>query len=344
MDIKFFVINELSNKFPGLKVGGEGKNILLICPWHNETKPSLSVNLREGKVRIGTFRCFGCDESGSWNKLAEKLGLQTIDSESVEYTKDVTISALKQRFKEFLAKQEGPKLPPRLLEWKGSWRGLTEDFLKQFKPALYYDSNWKENRILFPIIQFEKLRGYLHERCEKTDSLKHLFSEGFPSMQVLYPTDLHKGTVAVLVEGLADMLRLRRDGIPALTFFGCGNWNYKKVTILQKMGINKIIICGDGDNAGYAINDTIKDDLKKFNIRDAEIFNIPRRSYEIRNYTKDQLIAYAEDLKILDRIARDEDRDFIFDQISAIIDKHRYDPGNMPVKYVKALKKVVAGR
>jgi|Deesub1362A_J573_1020465.scaffolds.fasta_scaffold00319_16 5S rRNA maturation endonuclease (ribonuclease M5)/archaellum biogenesis ATPase FlaH len=48
-----------ASELPSLKVNGSGRGQAL-CPFHNDTKPSLSVNLHTGQ-----FRCFGCNKHGS---------------------------------------------------------------------------------------------------------------------------------------------------------------------------------------------------------------------------------------------------------------------------------------
>ena len=57
------------------KIGGivSDDYIMILCPWHLDTHPSLRVSL----VSPGLFCCFACQEGrGSWNKLATKLNLQ----------------------------------------------------------------------------------------------------------------------------------------------------------------------------------------------------------------------------------------------------------------------------
>lgn len=55
LDVKAFYSSEL----PSIKWNGSGMGQAL-CPFHEDHKPSLSVNLRTGQ-----FRCFGCNKAGS---------------------------------------------------------------------------------------------------------------------------------------------------------------------------------------------------------------------------------------------------------------------------------------
>ncbi|MBW1991840.1 MAG: DNA primase, partial [Deltaproteobacteria bacterium] len=54
LDYQAFYQAELGELRPGTN-----GNHLALCPFHHDTKPSLSVNLR-----TGLFRCFACDAKG----------------------------------------------------------------------------------------------------------------------------------------------------------------------------------------------------------------------------------------------------------------------------------------
>lgn len=260
-----FILSSLRPFYP-LIAGGSAR---ICCPWHDETKPSLYVNLNEDKVPLGTFYCFGCNESGNWNKLADVLGLEQVD---LRQTYDKEFTSLYRRLRK-LTEKGSYKLPENLTHWDGVWRGFTAEQLTAYRPARFYDMECEEYRILFPIIQERRLMGHLIERLEDGHKgPKHKFSEGFPSQKCLYPLDLLTGNVAILVEGLGDMLRLRKEGLPALCFFGCGNWKATKANLLLNR-VTRVIVCGDGDKAGHEINRTIKKDLERY--VDVTVFKIP---------------------------------------------------------------------
>lgn len=263
-----FIIDQLHSKDIYSIISGGC--IRILCPFHDDTSPSCYVNLDETKVPLGVFYCFSCNESGHWNKLAQMLDLQLVDFKQLAYDKEFT--NMHRRLKK-LAEKGTYKLPKNLSIWKDTWRGFTADQLSVYHPARFYDLQCEEYRILFPIIQERKLMGHLSERSEDAHrGPKHKFSEGFPSQKCLYPLDLLTGDTAILVEGLADMLRLRKEGLPALCFFGCGNWKDSKVNLLLNR-LTHVVICGDGDKAGHEINQRIKKDLEKY--IDVTIFKLP---------------------------------------------------------------------
>ncbi len=62
--------NYYSEQFPDLKLGSVWATV--ICPFHEDSKPSLSINLNEGY-----FRCHGCGAKGgdiiSFHKQRNKM-------------------------------------------------------------------------------------------------------------------------------------------------------------------------------------------------------------------------------------------------------------------------------
>ena len=69
--IKFAYVNEHGD-FPamlahfGLDYTRKGDQLRLLCPFHEDTKPSLNITLTAtSSTQANTFHCFGCHESGS---------------------------------------------------------------------------------------------------------------------------------------------------------------------------------------------------------------------------------------------------------------------------------------
>jgi len=333
MTLKDFILNQLEDVYKQVS----DNQVKIICPWHEETKPSLHINLIDGRAPAGVFHCFGCGESGFWNKLADKLNLKTIAS--TEVSPEDSFLILNRKLQNL--ETASYALPDKnLYEWTGEWRGLKEDFLQQFQPARYYDDRWYEWRIFFPIIYFGKLVGHLHERTEKDGRApKHMFSPNFPSSRILYPVELHKGKKAVLVEGLADMLRLRRDGLPALCFFGCQNWNAGKANILMSLGVERVVACGDGDEKGWEVNRRIYKDLKS--VVHVDIFDIPYRSAQLQKLTREELVSYVIEHNLQIVNSSKLDHASLFKAVALLVNKKKWDPGNMPYEYVKQLHELL---
>tara|TARA_B100002003_G_scaffold86149_1_gene80632 strand:- start:382 stop:2298 length:1917 start_codon:yes stop_codon:yes gene_type:complete len=94
LDIESYYNSKLSK----LKWNGSG-NGMAICPFHNDTKPSLSI-----QKKTGSFNCFGCEKKGSifdfrmeienkdyktvLNDFAEELGINTNEKGCINKTYD----------------------------------------------------------------------------------------------------------------------------------------------------------------------------------------------------------------------------------------------------------------
>jgi hypothetical protein len=78
------VRGELFRKIPG-RVTEKSDSIWICCPFHGESTPSCKVNLVESeRASFGFFYCFGCQEKGPWNKLADKMGLKKFNDADVK--------------------------------------------------------------------------------------------------------------------------------------------------------------------------------------------------------------------------------------------------------------------
>lgn len=101
---------------------------------------------------------------------------------------------------------------------------------------------------------------YVHHKCpetklEKYFASKWINSKGFYKTNYLYNTWYAKPYIedsktAILVEGVGDVWRLEECGIHnSLSMFGC-SLNDKQVDILKSMGVNKLVVALDNDDAG----------------------------------------------------------------------------------------------
>ena len=125
LDMKAFYSAEL----PSIKANGSAMAQAL-CPWHNDTKPSLTVNLTTGQ-----FKCFGCDKKGSifdfymtrhsvdyktaFNALAKEAGLTTEAQRRVIKTYDYVDESGKILFQTF--RYEPKDFKQRRPDGNGGW-------------------------------------------------------------------------------------------------------------------------------------------------------------------------------------------------------------------------------
>lgn len=272
-----FVIEELEKLSIRKKINND--SIAICCPWHKESDPSCFVSIEEGgKVNIGTFHCFGCGISGSWNTLAEHLGLKLLPKNGNEDSKLIA-NHIKSKIKKVPAPEEVSNIA-LFSRWRGSWirRYTTFEyaFLRQFNPLRFYDQNNGIHRIVFNVTTFGDRLGHV---IEGNGDGYHHFSKGEWISKALFPFDRLSGKAVVLVEGIADALNLIRNKIPALCFFGVENWNDYKGNLLAAKGVEIVCTVCDGDEQGYNCNRKIAADLEdKFDVR---ILDLPKRKHKV---------------------------------------------------------------
>lgn len=237
-----FVKQELNRL--NVKFQKTGNSYMMLCCFHRDNKsPSLSINIDGTKVPPGSYHCFSCHASGSWNSLAQSLGLNQWGKEKEE---EVFVSKTLKEIKEEVA-ETGLKLS----SWDSSWRRYSPEFLKMFKVRQLTDMRTGLKYMWVPLTYSGDMHGYIRVRIAKEDKgPKYFFS---PKMQkVLFPGDFlltQRTPVLVLVEGIADAFRLIKHKIAAASILGT-----VLLPLMQEqltlLGVEKVIVCLDGDSAG----------------------------------------------------------------------------------------------
>lgn len=126
----------------------EGRGYKALCPWHNDTKPSLQVNPERQ-----SFKCWVCDIGGDIFSFIMKV-------ESLEFTEAV----------QFLADKAGIKLEPRRNQ-DGGFAPSTDE-----KRDLLQALAWAEQRFQAYLLndpEAEPARKYLRERGITEESIHH---------------------------------------------------------------------------------------------------------------------------------------------------------------------------
>lgn len=229
------------------------------CPFHEDTNPSCGIYVAESNLRkLGSYHCFSCGASGTWEELTEKLGISTELQPyqavpKIEFNikkQDVTLRSIIEEFKCTIC-----------TKWnsKDSWRGFDGQFLQKFK--CYKIANIKESYILFPLYINSKLRAGIRCTFDDRSVGKYIFTSGSGINEFgIYPFDIIKELnpkYVVLVEGIRDALMCIKHNIPALCIFGATNLNKNKVNLVKSLDC-KIYIMSDADQGGDTMWQTAK--------------------------------------------------------------------------------------
>lgn len=187
-------------------------------------------------------------------------------------------------------------LPQGSRPWKasdGSWRGLPAEYLMEREAHVWSDKNTRVkrtkkriavDRLVLPVKHnaTSGLVGWVAEAIEmkyrKGKMLVDPKCRNMPTMKaerVLFGLDVALQTAGragldgiVLVEGPYDQLRSHYYGLPSAALLGTGTWDTKpgrrtpKARLLIEAGITMVYTLMDGDEAGDACAQVIKDDME----------------------------------------------------------------------------------
>lgn len=287
-----FIIAEL-NSLPRKEIERFGAKI--VCPYHNDTNPSMNVNLDvdEKTAPLGWARCWSCKTSKPWSDLADTLGLRKYNNKKKRSSDYVD----PDRYRDGLLSTEDDKDVEdgfqkdlddlQFFDFQmETWREIPCDFLAKVGCKFAYKEYNDTFYVWMPVLINKKLRGYVKAELEKPepvmkkDKKGELYSVRPPSylnapgkwsakygllfydyaVKLMLRKELK---TIVLCEGPRDGLRLLRYGIPAMPVLGAGNWNEDKRFQLEKTGAENIIIFMDGDAAGHMATKIIYRDIKQ---------------------------------------------------------------------------------
>ena len=242
----------------------------IICPWHDDNDPSLSINLDRDRAGLGVFNCLSCPASGNWNKLAEKLGLERFSGGSYEKT----VRPVDDDIDAELLEVDAPS-PIQLegLDWpeQQDWRGISGELIAELGGIHYLDQKIQQPCLYLPVMLNRQAQGGIRCLIEPEaapDVDKYRNTSGFKTKRVLFPYDYVRAMdpkVVILVEGPRDALNLLQYQIPALSNLGASNaWATGKTKLLLDLDPKLIVLGFDRDKEGRRANRRIRADLSEW--------------------------------------------------------------------------------
>lgn len=240
------------------------KSWFLVCPFHSDRDPSLSVIVsKKAKQRVGFWRCFGCGRKGYWNELAIALNMPTVDGitydlverDSIQFNvendlvSDDTFFCGKNSRKPRVLKKDSLHSWPETAIWRKFPGKIVRNF-GGYMNILDFD---------YPLAFVCRNRNALKDcgiiLCRTTKKEKqtsYLFTDGEWTHNFLWPEHKIKSTrTVVLVEGVRDALAWLCLGVPTLAILGTQTGiSDKRLHTLIGLGIERIILFMDGDKAG----------------------------------------------------------------------------------------------
>ena len=199
----------------GFKVSKNNKQATGLCPFHDDSKPSFSVNLNNG-----VFNCFGCSEKGSvfdFLMKRDKIDFKTSMSN--------------------LAKIAGIKIPQNR-------KPLTK---KSSKPLATYNYKDENGNLLFQVCRFDP-KAFKQRRPNPKKKGSWIWNmKGVKLVPYRLP-DLKRAKTVFLVEGEKDANLLADLGLAAsCNPMGASKWRDE---FKQHFKDKKVIILPDNDDQG----------------------------------------------------------------------------------------------
>lgn len=208
--IREFYEQELGVKLPAPNTVGEAS---VPCPFHSDTKPSMSVNLD-----TGMWKCFTCDIGGSvYDFYMESHGVDFTTAKSAIDKSDFFPTIPEDKVDEW---HERLLAETKVLNWLARSRGITEVTIKRFKLG------WDGERITIPIRDIAGRVANVRKYKPNADSGSKVVSygAGYGSARLFPYVNLGKKSIAIF-EGEMDTLLANELGLPAVTSTGgAGTW------------------------------------------------------------------------------------------------------------------------
>lgn len=248
-----------------------GEEWQCLCPYHEDTSPSFSLN-----VRKGLFICYACGAKGTVDSLADHLSADRPEGEEISVS-DVRdkIARLHQNLprRRFLP----PDMPKayQLGNYREMWteRGITSDTVFDLF-SLGYDV--LEDELIIPVHapDSRRLVSYIRRRRNpEPHQPKYLYQKNFKISENLFGSwqartvEPMAGVPAIAVtEGSIDTLALWQAGVPSVALLGarCSPAQAKLIRALSPVFL---VAMTDHDTAGKQAEEQLESILHGTGIR-----------------------------------------------------------------------------
>ena len=254
----------------------------IVCPFHNDLNPSMSVNLDKG-----TYFCFGCAETGDAFSFVRNMNKELNDLQSCLKYFQILKSDKCEKIDFSGRKKRKVKQKKVLYEeahdyyyglsdinWKKDTleevveakeymreRGFFPSTLNKCHAKITYN---KQYSIIFPMLDNGKFKGWVCRTTVKSVERrrKYLYNKGFSRATTLVGDYGEKDYVFV-VEGYMDRLKFLQYGEDNIVAILGWKMSDEQIGKLKDAGINHVISALDNDPCGKKGTEYLK---KHFNV------------------------------------------------------------------------------
>lgn len=218
----------------------KGEEVKVLCPFHDDTEPSASINTDKG-----LFHCLVCGEGGNEQQFLSKVnGISVLEASKVlqklnESTSEWELGG----HAELLANYD-------FIESVKSKLHLSESTIEELKLGIFTDDFGRPN-LAIPVIYNGVVMDLRRYNLRGYPNVPKIMSDKGADAGFVIPFDIWKKAddPTYVFEGEKDMMLARELGINAITLTGGANAipnEYVKNSFKDR----EIIICYDNDDAG----------------------------------------------------------------------------------------------
>lgn len=285
----YSIIMDELQKVDGPK-GSTNDSIQIVCPFHEDTDPSLGVFMGIGMaIPLGFYHCFGCGAKGHWNELADKLKLQKISgiNNKIKTVREVDskLAKLKSNLEVVNSTTQLTKLiksigNPAHFPWSDDleWRGFSGKFVRTLGGQYLSEPHRRSTELVcfFPVQIGKRYYGGFKAYLDKKGGRPSYINTGgdwtktyglFPYAYTEMMIKKYKLEYVVIVEGPRDAMRLIREGIPAISTLGARQFTREKLRLIMKLGVRHLFTMPDSDNGGKEFKAVVKEQIVAYNDR-----------------------------------------------------------------------------
>lgn len=291
-DIQQKIVSEI-HKLHGRK-NFVGENIMVCCPFHNDSNPSAGVFVGVGMdIPLGFFSCMGCGAKGHWNTWAPKAGLESVPEWQLRAATELSIGGVSKivddvgRTKRFKRVRDLMVAVARkaYIEWpeQTDWRGYNGKLLHDFGallnmpagadlPVCFLPCNVRGNYVGGVAGYLEKVEGRTSYLTTRGPWVKECGVLGYHlAKRLIREYDI---PYVAIGEGPRDMLRMLCEGIPCVAGLGANTWTSEKTKIIESLGVGYCFGVTDNDKGGRLMRKGLRREFMN-SIVDLKFYRLP---------------------------------------------------------------------
>tara|TARA_Y100000310_G_scaffold339754_1_gene433456 strand:+ start:14310 stop:15164 length:855 start_codon:yes stop_codon:yes gene_type:complete len=234
-------------------MGTSGQEVLALCPFHDDHRPSFYFNQNSG-----LWVCHACGAKGN---------IQTLKRAGYDPKPEVALHEIQhnlQSLKETPTREDHSFYPEgwlaRFDNHTPYWakRGFTRDMVKKFQ--LGFDPG--TNSATIPIRNADgRILGVIRRSLAPMAKVRYMYPKGLKINELLFGSWLRPEGIVALTEGSLDAIKCWQAGVPAMAIYGA-RMSRKQGGLLRRLGVRTTVLMLDNDKAGKQGTDQVASMLR----------------------------------------------------------------------------------